>query len=179
LCLGLSAKEPGEHTLAADALAAAIGDGRVDGQSLAPTLAKLLTTAGIKPGRWSKVFGDVARISPLHAHIVRLTLENTLAAAAKSLANPPKDLHHLLELLLELLAEAGAAVANPSTREALTQIAGSGKSPKAAKALLAMQADTDAAANFEIGRAALKGRIERARRWDLAAQGASDANGRL
>ena len=35
LCLGLSAKEPGEHVLAADALAAAISDGRVDGQCLA------------------------------------------------------------------------------------------------------------------------------------------------
>ena len=83
LCLGLSAKEPGEHTLAADVLAAAITDGRVDGQILSPTLAKLLTTGDIKPARWAKVFGDVARISPLHAHIVRLTLENTLAEAGK------------------------------------------------------------------------------------------------
>jgi hypothetical protein len=166
LCLGLSAKEPGEHTLAADALAAAIADGRVDGQCLAQTLATLLTTARIKPGRWSKVFGDVARISLLHAHIVRLTLENTLAAAGKSLTDPPKDVHHLLELLLELLAETGAAIENPATRDALSQITGSGKAAKAAKALLAMQADTDVATIFEIGRAALQGRIDRARRWD-------------
>lgn len=170
LCLGLSAKEPGEQTLAADALAAAISDGRVDGQCLAPTLATLLTTAGIKPGRWGKVFGDVARISPLHALVVRLTLENTLAVAGKALADPPKDLHHLLELLLELLAETGAAVVNPTTRDALTQITGSGKATKAAKALLAIQAETDAASIVEIARAALQGRIERAWRWDQRTQ---------
>jgi hypothetical protein len=166
LCLGLAAKEPGEHMLAADALAAAIRDGRVDGQRLAQTLATLLTTVGIKPGRWSKVFGDVARISPLHAHVVRLTLENTLAAAGKSLKDPPKDVHHLLELLLELLAETGASVANPSTRDALTQITGSGKAAKAAKALLAAKADNLAVSVVAIGRAALQGRIERALRWD-------------
>jgi hypothetical protein len=166
LCLGLSAKEPGEHTLAADVLAAAISDGRVDGATLAQILATLLTTAGIQPRRWGKVFGDVARISPLHAHIVGLTLENTLAAAGKSLAAPPKDVHHVLELLLELLAETGTAVTNPATRDALTQITGSGKAAKAAKALLAIQADPDGASNVAIGRAALQGRIERARRWD-------------
>jgi hypothetical protein len=166
LCLGLSAKEPGEHTLAADVLAAAISDGRVDGQCLAPTLAKLLTTADIKPGRWGKVFGDVARISPLHAHIVRLTLENTLAAAGKLLADPPKDLHCVLELVLELVAETGTAITNLSARDILTQITGSGKAAKAAKALLAIQAEADAASIVEIVRAALLGRIERARRWD-------------
>lgn len=166
LCLGLSAKEPGEHTLAADALAAAISDGRVDGQSLAPTLATLSTTAMIKPGRWAKVFGSVARISPLHAQIVRLTLENTLAAAGDSLADPPKDVHLLLELLLELLAESGTAVANESTRDALTRIGGGGKVAKAAKAVLATQSETDAASIMEIAKAALQGRVERARRWD-------------
>jgi hypothetical protein len=166
LCLGLSAKEPGEHTLAADALAAAISDGRVDGQCLTPTLARLLTTADIKLGRWAKVFGDVARISPLHAHIVRLTLENTLAAASKSLADPPKDLHYLLELLLELLAESGTAIVNPSTRDALTQMTGSGKAAKAAKSLLAVQPEPDVASIFDIVRPALQGRIERARRWN-------------
>lgn len=90
--------------------------------------------------------------------------------AGKSLADPTKDFHHLLELLLELLAETGTAVANPSTRDTLTQFTGSGKAAKAAKALLAMQEETDAASTLEIARAALQGRIERARRWDQRIQ---------
>jgi hypothetical protein len=165
LCLGLSAKEPGEHTLAADALAAAIADGRVDGQCLAPTLAQLLTTAGIKPARWTKVFAGVARISPLHAHVVRLTLENTLAEAAKALADPPKDLHHLLELLIELLAECGAAMTSSAAGQALERLRGSGKAGKAAKAVLAAAPEQDAARDHEIAAAAIQGRLQRARRW--------------
>ena len=90
--------------------------------------------------------------------------------AGKSLADPPKDFHHLLELLLELHAETGTAVANPSTRDTLIQFTGSGKVAKVAKALSAIQAETDAASNFEIARAALQGRIERARRWDQRTQ---------
>lgn len=164
LCLGLSAKEPGEHTLATDVLAAAIEDGRVDGRCLAHTLATFLKTAGVKPARWAKAFGAVARISPLHTLIVRLTLENVITLAGESLAKPPKDLHHLLELLLELLAESGAALTNPSTRDALGQITGSGKSRKAAQALLALQADRPASIT-EIALGAIQGRLARARRW--------------
>jgi hypothetical protein len=165
LCLGLSAKEPGEHTLAADALAAAISDGRVDGRCLAPTMARLLTTAGVKPGRWAKVFASVARISPLHAHVVRLTLENTLAEAGKGLADPPQDLHHLLELLTELLAECGAAMTSSAARETLERLRGSGKAGKAAKAVLAAAPEQDAARDQEIAAAAIQGRLKRARRW--------------
>lgn len=170
LCLGLSAKEPGEHTLAADVLAAAISDGRVDGQCLAPTLAIFLTTAGIKVGRWSKVFGVVARISPLHAHVVRQTLENTLALAGRSLAEPPKDIHYLLELLLELLAESGTALSNAAARDSLGQFTGSGKAGKAAKALLAVQPESDGSSVREIAQQALQGRIDRARRWSERVQ---------
>ncbi|HEX5104981.1 MAG TPA: DUF6493 family protein [Pirellulaceae bacterium] len=165
LCLGLSAKEPGEHTLAVDALIAAIADGRVDGQNLAPTLAKLLTTGDIKPGRWAKVFGDVARVSPLHGHIVQLMLENTLAAAGQALADPPKDLHHVLELLIELHAESGTAIESKSVRDALTNITASGKAGKAAKALLAVTGENSGGDDSEPIRAALAGRIERAKRW--------------
>jgi hypothetical protein len=164
LCLGLSAKEPGEHTLAADALAAAISDGRVDGNCLAPTLAKLLTTAGIKPARWAKVLADVARISPLHHLIVRTTLENTLAAAAKLLVEPPKDLHLLLDLLLELLAERGEAVSSEPLRAALAKTSGATKVAKAAKALLAL-APSGGGQQAEATQAAIQQRIARARRW--------------
>jgi hypothetical protein len=165
LCLGLSAKDPGEHTLAADVLAGAIKDGRVDGQVLAPTLAKLLTTANVKPGRWAKVFGSVARISRLHACIVRRMLENTLAAAAKALSDPPKDLHLVLELLIELLAESGAVISSPAVRDALSKITGTGKAAKAAKALLAAKQDENTGSDSDVMRSAIQGRIDRARRW--------------
>jgi hypothetical protein len=165
LCLGLSAKEPGEHTLAADALAAAISDGRVDGQRLAPTLAKLLTTGGIKPGRCAKVLADVARISPLHGYVVRKTLENTLAAAPEAFKTSLKDLHLLLELFLELLAEAGESLASGPLRKSLTASPGSGKVAKVAKALLAAGEGELQAMPAEVVTAAIQQRIARGKRW--------------
>lgn len=165
LCLGLSAKEPGEHTLAADALAAAISDGRVDGQRLVPTLARLLTTAGIKPGRWAKVLADVARLSPLHRYVVRQTLENTLAAAPEAFQKSLKDLHLLLELLVELLAETGEPLTNAALRKSLSATAGGGKLAKAAKALLSAGEGTIDSAPTEAIQLALAGRMARAKRW--------------
>jgi hypothetical protein len=151
--------------LAADALAAAISDGRVDGNCLAPTLARLLTTAGIKPGRWAKVLAGVARLSPLHQHMVRRTLENTLAAAPGALNPPLKDIHHLLEFLLELLAETGDSIGSEALRKSLAQVSGGGKAGKAAKALLAAGEDVAVPPSAEVLRAAIEQRISRARRW--------------
>ena len=169
LCLGLSAKEPGEHGLASDALAGAIADGRVDGAKLAPTMAKLLTTAGIKPGRWAKVFSDVARISPLHLHVVQQILSETLVAAGKDLAKVPKDLHLILELLLELLAESNETVAS-QLRQLLESFPAGGKAAKTAKALLALPAGDNAAHRESVMEAALRNRVARGQRWQRPGQ---------
>ena len=107
LAIGLAAKEPGEHGLATDAAIAAIADGRLDGTKLGSVMATLLPTGLIKAARWAKTLGEAARISPLHAEIVRAAIARSLRGQPRSY---PKDLHALVELLKELVVGTGGRI---------------------------------------------------------------------
>ena len=130
MAIGLGAKEPGEHGLATDAAIAAIGDGRLGSDNLGRVLVQLLPTGIIKPGRWAKTLGDVARASPAHALVVKLALEPCLAVV-----DPPRGFGKLVDLLLELCAALGHGVAG-EPRAQLQQ--SKGAMAKKAKALLAV-----------------------------------------
>lgn len=56
----------------------------------------------IKANRWSKHLGTIARTSSTHSRVMYDLLQHVLATP---LPTPPKDLHHVLELLVELHAE--------------------------------------------------------------------------
>jgi hypothetical protein len=164
LSLGLVAKEPGEHGLATDILVAAIEQGRMDAARLSPPLVQILQQAKGKPARLAKVLGVVGQTSPLHLFAVRELLENMLAATLAE-KDTPKELPQLLELLLEFLSEAGESVSSVPLQSLLKQQTGSGKLPKAAKAILALPTQTNGELRRQVVERALQGRIAQAKRW--------------
>lgn len=163
LVLGLAAREPGQHGLATDILIRAIEDGRIAGENLGASMGTLLFTGLIKPTRWAKSLGQAAGVSPLHAQVVRLAIERALADAGKS--EPPLGLNELLDLFHQLAIEASRTVENPLSRRFLERIKASGKTAKAAKALLALSTDPSRSHNTEAANLALRGRLARAARW--------------
>lgn len=174
LGLGLATKEPGESSLATDALIAGIQDGRVTGASLADVLSYLLTL-GVDPApdttrpggvinasRWAKTLAGAARVSPLHAAVVHRALQRTLGSAPSL---RPADLAALLELLRELSVSLGAAIDDPATRQYLAGIKAGGKSGKLAQALLGLAANELPDHARQAAALALAARVERAERW--------------
>src|SRR5581483_8278874 len=133
LTLALAAKEPGESGLATDALIAAIDDSRLDGLALGEAMAALLPVGFLKLGRWAKTLGTAARVSPRHAAVIALALQRALQGIGEP---APKDLHALLEVLRELLTDAGTGLALAEAREALTRVKASGKTGKLVRELL-------------------------------------------
>jgi hypothetical protein len=162
LALGLSAKQADEHGLATDGLIAAIDDGRIDSSLLGGAMQSLLPTGLIKPPRWAKTLRDAARVSSLHARIVAHAIQH---AVGGELADPPRDLLTLLELLKELLMEIGEPVSLAATRAWLTGWKASGKTARIVKDLLALPESADPAVRREAALRALVQRIERAERW--------------
>ncbi len=80
----------------------------------------------IKGNRWAKNFSIIAKASPEHSHLVYRLLQHVLSTP---LSAPPKDLHFILELLVELQAEHGGAL-QPEVVTCLTAIKSSGKTKK-------------------------------------------------
>jgi hypothetical protein len=161
LALGLGAKDPAESGLAVDACIASIADGRFDPEPFGRTMLQLWPSGLVKLSRWTKTLEPVARASPLHATAVRLAIETALRGDAKK---APKDLQSLLGLLQELVHETGTP-AGPEARAFLSQVSGSGKAAKAAKAILAYSGETPAERLAEIMQAVVEARLDRARRW--------------
>ncbi len=160
LCLGLSAKEPGEHGLAIDIAINAIDDGRIGSDSIGPVLARLIS-ADAKPSRLAKALGEVARASELHAVVIQHSLQSALR---QSDGPPPKDLSKLLELLKELSIELGLAIADQECRDFLDRFEGSGKAAKLAKQLLQLQ-PSDGHSIARAGQLAIQNRLDRVQRW--------------
>jgi hypothetical protein len=158
LCLGLAAKEPGEHGLATDVAIAAIQDGRLGTDNWGPQLAELLSTDLIKLGRWAKTLGDVARVSPLHSAVVQRSLQR---AARGNPAKLPRDFGKLLDLMNELSLELGLGIDDEDCRTFLAGIGGSGKPAKLAKALLARDANVWNDQHAEIVQTAIAHRVAR------------------
>lgn len=80
----------------------------------------------IKANRWAKNFSTIAKASPEHSHLVYRLLQHVLSTP---LAVPPRDLHFILELLVELQAEHGGTL-QPEAIACLTRIKSSGKTKK-------------------------------------------------
>lgn len=171
LCIGLFAKEPGEHGLATDALVAAIQDGRVDAQRLASPLIHFLQSGGVKPTRLAKALSIVARQSPLHSLVVRELLEAIMVQMLGTKKQVPKDLPQLLELLHELLAEAEESLSIPMLRELLAAQTGSGKLAQTAKAIVDLPERMNPAFRSTVVATALEVRVQRARKWAEAQSG--------
>jgi hypothetical protein len=161
LALGLAAKEPGESGLAIDISIAAIDDGRLDGQKLGVAMRPLLTTGLIKCARWAKALTSVSQYSPLHAEVVRVALDEILRDSVDPM---PRDLHALVELLLELVVESRSAVSD-DVRTVLSSLPSSGKAGKAAKTILKVVPEVSLSREELIQRRLIEGRLARAERW--------------
>ncbi|MEZ4224245.1 MAG: DUF6493 family protein [Polyangiaceae bacterium] len=109
LCVGLSAKEPGESGVSTDAAIAAIEQARTNGAELGEALSSLRDSGLVKLKRLSNTLGVVARASPLHTRHIVTAIERTLRGDPKAV---PRDEGALVALLCELLAETGARIAD-------------------------------------------------------------------
>lgn len=161
LVLGLAAKEPGQHGLAIDAAIAAIDDGRLDGPKLGSALSSLLPTGMIKSTRWARTLQAVSQASPLHVEVVRDAIASCLRGSPQAM---PKDLHALVELLKELVAESKSCV-DTSARHFLEQVVGTTKLAKAAKSILAAAHEPEPERTMAIQRQIVERRLERVERW--------------
>ena len=162
LCMGLNALDSAEREIATDLLIAAVREGRLNARLLPFWMRRLVTSTLVKPKRWAARLREAARESPLHAQAIRQVLERLVDLGS---ANPPRDIHALMELLHELCVETGEAVTDPRTRDYLSGIKGGGKAAKLAKTLLALE-ETDPLPHRHAAAAlALAGRVERAERW--------------
>ena len=116
LCRGLNAIDRAAGDATVDALVAAIDDGRIDGALLGAAMHQFLMGALVAK-RLPDRLKDVARASPLALQVVRVALERALYPGTP--LRELRDMHAWLETLLELAAEAGAAIENEETREGL------------------------------------------------------------
>lgn len=169
ILLGLAAKQPNAGGLARDALSAGIEDGRIDGTSLGQVLSFIIGADVVTHARWVAAFRDVARVSPLHAHVLQAALEQ---AAADLPAAPSARVVAVLETLLEWTTEAGEPVRSERTRARLAQITGAGRGAKLARALLALEENKNASSRTTVAGFAMRARLLRADR--ITARTAAD-----
>jgi hypothetical protein len=163
LCLAILSKDAGARGLAVDAIIALVADGRCVGAELGSALAQLHAGSDIVLlNRVAEALGQIARAGALAQHVMANVVESFLVALRARGAEPLKDLHHLLTPLHEWLAALGSGPSE-KTREFLQSVKVGGKTKSLVGALLAMPIGKGAprAAVAE----ALRGRVERARRW--------------
>lgn len=132
LALGLAAKEPGEAMAASDALVHALASGRVNGEALGATCARLATRGKITISRWTKRLGAVARMRRSFARELFTVQDRLLAGFAPIGSN---EMSGFLELLCELRAQSGLDLSREA-RLRLEKSPPGGKSAKLAKSLL-------------------------------------------
>jgi Family of unknown function (DUF6493) len=179
LTLSLASKQKDEHSTAAEALIAAIDDGRLMGTDIGRIMAELFHSKAVQISnhntpflplvslnRWAKALALVSRCSTYHARAVALCLEELCRDDPDS---APKDLHLLLEILLSCLIEANDSIGNPKTRQYLTALSekkGSNKTTKLVKQLLNLkQGPRYEEKRQEAFAHVLDKRLERAERW--------------
>ena len=146
---------------AADVVAAAAEDGRLDPAELGGRLAWLHAASVGKSNRVADRLRPIAEASPVVAAAVRRALQAWVAAVT----GLPRDLHHLLGLLEATCAACGAGVDDPAARAVLEAAStGGSKRATAARRLLALPSVPP---SFEPATTAAA-HVGRAERWATA-----------
>jgi hypothetical protein len=138
LGVGLMTREATESAVARSGLAHVIGDGRLNCEMLGSVLAELFANGFVHSNRLAKAFTETARVSVRHADAVRQVVEYALS---KGLPPRPADQSALFEAMLEACTASGTGPVAGDLRRLLEAVDGSGKGPKLARSLLAMQTD--------------------------------------
>jgi hypothetical protein len=156
LALGLAAKEPGESSLATDALIGTIDDARFDPGRFGESLSFLMPM--LKAARLARTFAQAARVSPLHRHLLCRAVQATLRGNPE---DAPRDLSALLEFLKEGLVEGDEAVTDAQARKYLTNLKAGGKTGRLVRELLGLESKPQPAQN-KLHLQVLANRIQRA-----------------
>lgn len=146
---------------AADVVAAAAADARLDATALAEHLGRLHAAGVVKLNRLVDRLGPVAEGSPTAAGALRRLCQTWLAGFAGR-DDVPRDLHHLLELFETCCAGSGGGVDDTVARAVLDRVAvGRSKRATSATRLLALPAVAPSREPWELAAAILV----RAERW--------------
>jgi hypothetical protein len=157
--VGASAESADARSLATDALIEAIASLLVDPDVLGRQLAAVLSL--VKLNRVAGVLKQTAAVSSLHHWAVLGTIDSALATCDSI----PKDLHHLLTLMLESGTVVGKSISTEAAAK-LKTIKGASKTAKLAKQLLKLS-DAEAAM-AEVRAQGCEAVIARAERWQSA-----------
>ncbi len=130
LALGLLTQDADARTTTTDVLIAAIDDGRINGVELGEVLGRMRKTnpKSVRFGKIASGLQPVQQAGPAQQLACARLLETLLS----TLNDLPKDAHHLLELLLELLTALDRGC-QPSLVPLLSSASGSGKTAKLCK----------------------------------------------
>jgi len=166
LGVALAAKDVRGRSLAIDAFIAAAEDGRLDTAKLARRLEDLLDRDIVNAARLASALSEAARASLVHADAVHAVLELLFVGDPD---RPPHQLHHLLQLALDLSLELGRDISSFNARAYLGQLRArspASKQGRLAKDLLALVPPAEPhRCGRAIAIATLRSRIERAERW--------------
>ncbi len=158
--VGLLSKDADARGLALDVLIEAIEDGRAHPDPMGKVLARLLSTGWARLNRLAEGLAEVARLSPLHAWFAAESLQPLVA----SYRTFPRDAHHVLSLLQQLLTDLNLAP-NDDVRHVLEPVKGSTKTAKAARGIVALKGNANSPKIQQAQAQSLQARIARAERW--------------
>lgn len=149
------------HTTATDAWITLIADGRGDARLMGQVLSRLSGDGWLKLNRLTAVLREVSRVSSLHAWTMAEMLQDLVSAYSEL----PADVHHVLQLLRELLVQLGLGIRS-QLRTKLTSSKGTGKTAKLAKQLAVLE-ETASGEQHTALLQLLDARIQRAERWNV------------
>jgi hypothetical protein len=162
LALGIASKRASTAGTATDIARFAIDDGRLDPTALTSAIAQVAATGALRWSRLAARLADIAVVSELHSQVVRETVVALIAQDA-----PPVDADavRLLQFLHERSIEDGVRIEDAHARAWLARFTGSGKTAKAAHALLALHTCQDHGRAARAATRRHRGRRDRAARW--------------
>jgi hypothetical protein len=160
LWIATLSKDSDSRTAAIDLWTEVIADGRGDANLLGAVLIRISEGGWLQLNRLGESLREVSRISSLHAWTVAELLQDQI----KSLNELPRDSHHVLQLLRELLVQLGLAVRD-ELQPLLSSFKGSGKTAKLAREVSQLVNSEHHTERQAALLQMLDARLDRAERW--------------
>ena len=157
LWTALVSKDSDLQNGAIDAMIEGIDDGRGHPTPLSDVLIQLAQGGWIKTNRLAESLRQIAITSDIHAYVVSSILDRLIA----DIRELPRNLHQLLQLLLDLHVTLGMSVPEPTALR-LRTITGKGKAAKTARGLCALSG-VDVPVSVVL--IAIEQRLDRAESW--------------
>ncbi len=162
--IALVSNDADSRGIAIDCMVQAIDDGRAAVDLAADVLIRLLPGGWVKLNRAAGSLQEIARVSLLHVWLAAKFVQGVLTR----LADFPRDTHHLLTLLVELLSELELPLES-QTSEHLASIKTTGKAAKLVAQLLKLPFNGHSVKTDSALQQALNARVARATRWSRSA----------